>query len=461
MTDAIEPSDPSRKPDPPEEEAEASSPDAEKQLGSPLAPVTAGERYESLDVLRGFAVLGILAMNVYAFAMPFAAYTNPLLHGGDGVHLGTWVFTHLVFDQKFMTIFSMLFGAGLVLMHERAEARGRTVVWVYCRRMLWLLAIGAVHGYLIWFGDILASYALCGFLILLLRKLRPRTLIVIGVVALLVPIFVTRGMGAHFEHLKETAAEADAALAAGETLTEEQQAAVDEWTEMRPMMFPGPEEVWEDVEVHRGGYPGIVEQRAPLVFAMQTFMWVAFGVWRMGGLMLLGMAFVKLGILYATRDDRLYVRWIVTGYGLGLPIVAYSAHQLFEHDFDAFYLWDVGVFYNYIGSIFVGLAHVAVVMLAVKRGLFPALRARLAAVGRMALSNYLMHSVLLTTVFYGYGFGLYGHVDRLYQMAFVLVVWLLQLYLSPIWLRHYRFGPAEWLWRSLTYWKRQPMRLAG
>lgn len=458
MTDATDPSDPPQETIASQEEAETRQ-DVDEQLGSPLTPVTAGERYEAVDVLRGFAVLGILAMNIYAFAMPFAAYTNPLLHGGSGVHIGTWVFTHLVFDQKFMTIFAMLFGAGLILMHERAEARGGSVFWVYCRRMLWLLVIGAVHGYLIWFGDILANYAVCGFLILLLRKLRPRTLIIIGVLFLLVPLGLTKGMGIHFAEQKVIAEEAEALVAAGETLTEEQEVAFQEWTEMKPMMFPDREEVQRKIEVQRGDYLGIVEERAPMVLMMQTVMLGFFGIWRMGGMMLLGMAFLKLGILYATREDGFYVRWIVVGYGLGLPIVAFSAHQLLAHEFDAFFLWDVGVFYNYAGSIFVGLAHVAVVMLVVKRGFFAGLRARLAAVGRMALSNYLMHSVLLTTVFNGYGFGLYGHVDRLYQMGFVLAVWALQLYLSPIWLQHFRFGPAEWLWRSLTYWRRQPLRV--
>ncbi len=438
---------------------ETAQQDEAKPMGSPLTPVASGERYEAVDVLRGFAVLGILVMNIYAFAMPFVAFNNPLLYGGSGIHYGTWVFTHLFFDQKFMTIFAMLFGAGLILMHDRAVARGRTVVWVYLRRMFWLLVIGAVHGYLIWFGDILANYALCGLLILMLRKLRPRTLIIVGVIFLIIPMFLMKGFGMGLEQQHEVAEEARALLAAGETLTEEQQQALDAWEQTEPMMFPSPEEVERKIEVHRGGYLGIVQERAPLVVMMQTIMWAMFGVWRMSGVMLLGMAFLKMGILYAERSNRFYLSWIVAGYGIGLPIVAYGARELFAHQFDAFFLWDGGLFYNYVGSLFVGFAHVAVVMLAVKHVVLDGLRTRLAAVGRMALTNYLMHSVLLTTVFYGYGLGLFGHVNRFYLMGFVLAVWCLQLYLSPIWLRHFRFGPAEWLWRSLTYWRRQPMRI--
>ena len=148
-------------------------------------PVSSAERYFAVDVLRGFALLGILAMNIVSFGWPWPAYGNPMRGGGfTGLDRGVWFFNHLIFEEKMMTIFSMLFGAGLVLMDQRAEARGARIGRVYYRRVLILLMIGLVHAYLIWIGDILVLYAQCGLLLYFFRNLRPRTLLIVGVLAL-------------------------------------------------------------------------------------------------------------------------------------------------------------------------------------------------------------------------------------------------------------------------------------
>lgn len=428
---------------------------------APLRPVAELERIPALDVLRGVAVAGILVMNVYAFAMPFAAYTNPLLYGGRGaLDQATWIFTHLFFDQKFLSIFSMLFGAGVVLMSRRAKARGRSLTGLFYRRELWLMVIGSVHGYLLWFGDILFHYGLCGMLIYPLRRLSPKKLIVIAVLLQLVVPPINAGMGAFFAELKTKADAAAARAEAGETLSAEDEEAREAWDEMKDFVYPTDEVIREDVEIHRGGYGEILAYRVPVYGMLQAFSTFFFVIWRVGGLMILGMALMKLGILAAARSRRFYRRLVVLGYGLGLPIVAWSAYALHAHDFEPFYFFRIGFSYNYFGAVPVALGHVGVVMLAVKSGVLRSLQTRFAAVGRMALSNYLMHTVLLTPVFYGYGLGLYGHVPRSAQMLFVVAVVALQLVLSPWWLRRHRFGPVEWLWRSLTYWRRQPLRRA-
>ncbi len=442
---------------PPEVAATEPPPEAPK-----LAPVSAGERYQAVDTLRGFAVLGILAMNIYAFSMPFPAYPNPTLYGGTGIHYVTWVVTHLFFDQKFMAIFAMLFGAGLALMAERAEARGRPrFAGVYYRRMGWLVLIGAAHGYLIWFGDILVNYACCGLLLYPLRRWKPRTLIVTAVVLLLVPLVINRGFGYFMVEMKAEGEALETRLAAGETLSEEEEGQLEEWQEMRPMAFPTREDVLEQIEIYRGSYADIFVARAPVTLTLQTFLLLAFGLWRMGGLMLLGMALMKLGVLRAARSPGFYAKMMLFGYGLGLPLVAWSAYDLFGHGFDPLHMSNIGYLWNYLGSLPVSFGHVGLVMLVARTGVLAALRARLAAVGRMALTNYLMQSIVMTTVMNGYAFGLYGYVDRFYQMGFVAALWLLQLAWSPWWLARFRFGPFEWLWRSLTYWRRQPMRVSG
>ncbi|MDH5345027.1 MAG: DUF418 domain-containing protein, partial [Gammaproteobacteria bacterium] len=171
---------------------------AEKAL-----PVAATERISSIDTLRGVAVLGILVMNIYAFAMPFVAYQNPLAMGGtEWYNVGTWIFTHVFFDQKFLTIFAMLFGAGLVMMATRAEDRGANYGGAWYRRNFWLLLFGAAHGYLIWFGDILFHYALMGMLIFPFRNRSPRALMIFAAVLLSIGFLMQAAGGAYMADLQ-------------------------------------------------------------------------------------------------------------------------------------------------------------------------------------------------------------------------------------------------------------------
>ena len=422
-------------------------------------PVTGSERFTSIDTLRGIAVLGILVMNIYAFAMPIAAYSNPLALGGtEWFNIGTWYFTHLIFDQKFMTIFSTLFGAGLIMMSTRAESRGSKYAGVWYRRNFWLLLIGAMHGYLIWFGDILFSYALMGMLIFPFRKRKPRTLIIIAVFMLPVALLTSYAGGFYVEKLQVSVAEIEQVQESGEELSEEQTTTLEEWEAMMVFMAPPDEQVAKDLKAYMGNYPDIVVHRAPMVMGMQTQAILAFLLWRVGGLMLLGMALMKLNILSAERSTAFYRKMLLAGYGIGLPITLFSIYFVTANQWDHIFMFRIGMAPNYIGSVFVALGHIALVMLIVKSGALKRLMQRFAAVGRMAFTNYLLHSIILTTVFYGYGFGLYGQVSRFWQMAFVVIVIGLQMIVSPLWLKHYRFGPAEWVWRSLTYWKRQPMR---
>jgi uncharacterized protein len=403
------------------------------------------------------AILGILVMNIYGFAMPFSAYANPLLMGGtDILNIGTWFFTHILFDQKFMSIFAVLFGAGIVLMTGRAAEKGAKFGRIFYRRQFWLIIIGALHGYLIWFGDILFLYAVIGMLAYLFRNRRPRTLIIIACCLLPIYLFMSYGIGFSMQKFQGKAAQVQVLIEAGEEVSDAQQKTLDGWDAQRSMMAPDTDTIQKDVDTHLGGYVEIAVNRAPLVLSLQMFLVFSQG-WRVLALMLLGMALMKRGVLSAERSASFYRKMMLICYGVGLPLTIYSAFDLYAHDFNALYLFLSGSIPNYFGSIIVGLGHVGLVMLLIKGGLMQKLLQRFAAVGRMALSNYLMHSIILTTVFYGYGLGLYGSISRFGQMGFVVAVIALQLLLSPWWLARYRFGPLEWLWRSLTYWKRQPM----
>ena len=245
-------------------------------------PVAGAERYYSVDVLRGFALLGILAMNIVAFGWPGSAYGNPLRGGGfEGIDRVVWFFNHLVFEMKMMTIFSMLFGAGLVLMDQRAEARGAKIRGVYYRRVLWLLLIGCVHAYLIWSGDILVLYAECGLLLYFFRNLAARTLIILGVSALffLVPILLGFGAATRLREglpraglRSRPAASQQAGRTAGTARPRGRRYLVGLASRIVPRCTrerrPGGDQ--KQIKIHRGGYWGIVKDRAWNLFMEHT-----------------------------------------------------------------------------------------------------------------------------------------------------------------------------------------------
>jgi uncharacterized protein len=163
-------------------------------------------------------------------------------------------------------------------------------------------------------------------------------------------------------------------------------------------------------------------------------------------------------VLSSTRSKGFYTALVVIGFLFGLPVVAYGIHHHVSSGWDMIEGMGTGSMYNYVGSLLVAFAWIGVIMLLCRSDRLTGLKNRLAAVGRMAFTNYIMHSVICTTLFYGHGFGLFGRVDRLGQLGIVIAIAVLQLWYSPVWLRHFRFGPLEWLWRSLTYWRRQPFR---
>ncbi len=424
-------------------------------------PVSAADRIQAIDTLRGFALLGILVMNIVAMAMPFAAYFNPMVYGGStGVDFGAWVFAHLFFELKMMGIFSMLFGAGVILMAERAAAAGRPFGRIYYRRIFWLLLFGLVHAYLLWHGEILVTYALCGFVLYLFRRRSVRALIISGVAVLVFGALLSAGGGVGQRQLRNVVQEIEAKLAAGAELTPRRQALIDQWDDLRHAFAPMPVELEETVRTMRGDWREVLEANVEETISMHTQAVPFLLFWRALALMLLGMALMKAGVFTAQRSAAFYGRWVFAGFGLGLPAIAFGIRQWSLHGYDFVYGFLAAGQYNYFASVLVSMAYVGLVMLVSRSGKLPALRARLAAVGRMALTNYLMQTVLGVAIFYGYGLALFGQVSRFNLWWFILGIWAAQLAWSPWWLRRYRFGPAEWLWRSLTYWRWQPMRIA-
>lgn len=394
------------------------------------------DRIDSLDVLRGFAVLGILVMNIQTFSMPMAAYVNPTAWGSlSGIDAVVWYLSHLLTDQKMMGLFSMLFGAGIILFTERAAGHGNSAAAYHYRRNLWLLIFGAIHAYLLWYGDVLFLYAVCAFMLYPLRNMKPKKLMIVGVIFLSISsmVYLLTAVGVS-------------------TMSDEQIA-----TEIMSSWSPSAEQLATEIAAYQGNWTSQMSARLPATREMHGLVFFIWGIWRAAGMMLLGMALYKVGILSAKADDKVYWRLLAAGVLIGLPVIAYGIHWNVRNEWALDSLF-IGSQFNYWASVLVSVGWMAALVLILKKGALTWLTSRLAAVGRMAFSNYIMHTIICGYIFYGHGLGLFSELERSGQILIVIAIWILQLTMSPIWLRHFRFGPLEWLWRSLTYWQAQPFK---
>lgn len=400
--------------------------------------VRTGGRIDSLDVLRGVAVLGMLVMNVQAYQIG-NAYWNPVSHGDlTGANYAIWLSTFLLANSKFMSIFAMMFGAGVVLMTGRIEARGDHTGDLHLRRMSWLLVIGLLHAYLGRRGDVLCFYAVGGVVAYMFRRLNPRPLIVLGLVVLLVSMAGFVGLGYNAQADQE-----------------------DAWPEYVDAWTPCDEYVVEQREAGQRGWVDQLVYRAPLVYSDHTEDGPLVTLWCFG-LMLVGMALMKLDWFSARRPTRDYVAVMIAAGVIGGAGSLWYVQQGFASGWDAAVSswWTLGFQLNDLSCAIFSLAWVSLVMLACKSPAWRRLTRPIAAVGRTALTNYLAMTVVLTAIFHGHGLGLLDKVDRTGMVPIVLAMWCGHLVISSLWLRVFRFGPVEWVWRCLTYAKWQPLRRA-
>lgn len=416
-----------------------------------VQPVSLGERIQAIDVLRGFALLGILPVNMIAFAHVEAAYQNPTVAAGyTGINYLVWMLTHLIFENKMVTIFSMLFGVGLFIQVDRAEKRRGKVGSarsLYFRRVGWLLLFGLIHAYLFWFGDILTYYAILGMLVYWLRRLKPRTLIIIGTILLLVGSVALYGVSSYLENIIQY-------VEARPEMVKENK----EIREMREEYNPPPAKVAADVKkVQDAGFLELAGLRARRTLQFQVAGFFLFVLWRFAGIMLIGIALYKLGMFSGQWSDSSYKRMGILGFGLGVLLTVIGL-ILNDHQGGMPQMLRLMATYDYYGSLLLAAGYIGIVMLMAKKQWLSALSQRLAALGQMAFTNYLSHTLICTAIFHGWGLGQFGLWPRSALFMLVLGIWTLQLIISPIWLRHFNFGPCEWLWRSLTYLNWQPMR---
>ena len=405
-------------------------------------------RFISLDVVRGIAVMGILLMNIIGFAMPQAAYFTPIAYGGaTPPDIAVWATNFVFSDGKMRGLFSVLFGASMLLVIQRAEAKDESPALTHYSRMSWLLLFGALHAYAIWFGDILMLYAVVGSVAFFFRNMETHKLVVLGLILIVAQAVMLGLLAGSIWMMREAALapDADAEL-------------ISQWREFSVQFgaIP-PDKLAETMAIHRGDYAGLLAYRlgpafwdpivANLTASLDTL-----------GLMLLGMAGLKSGFLTGEWDRAHYARYAKIGYLIGLPLLTIMALAIIRSGFEPATLFALDFAGQALINPAVILAHAALILYWVQSSAGSALMERVAATGRAAFTNYLGTSIICTTIFYGYGFGLYGELSRASVYIVVPVIWALMLLWSKPWLDRFRYGPLEWLWRSLARRELQPIR---
>ncbi|MDP6374425.1 MAG: DUF418 domain-containing protein [Pseudomonadales bacterium] len=413
-------------------------------------PVTETARIQSLDVLRGLALLGILLLNILGFGLQSSGYFDPTIGSGGNptLNLGVWAFVDILFEGAMRCLFSILFGAGVVLFATGAR-EGRGIL--HYKRQFWLFVFGLFNAYvLLWVGDILTVYALAGACLYLCRNGSAKRLLSAGIVlvVLISLLNVAQGFGLGL------AREAAEAIAAGERVSPETEQAADVWYEFEAN-YTGAD---EELVARRTSFVTAVAWTAEYMTEYFSYTIPVILFWDALAMMLIGMALYKYGILNAELSVRQYTRLTLAGFAVGLGLNVFEAHKAFASDFDMLVSFPYFQITYHLGRLGMAFGYLGLVMIACKLMLLPGLRARLSTVGRMALTNYLMHSAIALFLFTGAGLALVGEMERWALYLIVFAIWLLQLILSPWWLERYRFGPAEWLWRALTYGNRPAMR---
>ena len=383
-------------------------------------------RIHSIDLLRGFAILGILIMNITNFSQVNIAYMNPTIGAGlEGYNQYFHAFNYIFADTRFMSIFSILFGAGVVLFTRNAEIKGKRAGVLHFKRMFWLLLFGFVHAYFIWSGDILVAYAICGCFIFFLRKKSIRTLLVMSTLLFIIPLTfnLMTYYGMTSDELESTFA----------------------------FFHPNPEQIATEIKTMQGSFNEQMTIRLKNAIEFQTFVFLIETFWRTTAMMLLGMILFRKGVLSADKSIKYYKKMILAGFVPGLILSITGLNQAYDFEWSGAYVMNIGANYKLVSGVFMAIGYIGLVMWFFKKGIFKNLQRRLQATGRMAFTNYIGMSLICTLIFNGHGLGFFGTFDRLQQFLVVISVWVLILILSPLVLKKYKFGPLEWMWRKLTY----------
>lgn len=429
-------------------------------------PVSAAERIQTVDLVRGMALLGILMMNIPVFGYLETGMPAVVKDPGSRDYFA-FAFVGTAFEGTMRALFSMLFGAGMVLFatNKPEMADGPSVVEYYYRRLMWLVLFGLFDAYiLLWNGDILYMYGLMGMLLYPFRKLKPTWLIGIAVTCMLIGLVKNEGWQGQMREARAGYLQAQKLEKAGKKPSVKQVEQKASWERIESRTKPDPKADAKTLSEMRGNYASVFLHLLPNNAGGEIW-YVYHGAWDMLGMMFLGMALLGLGFFSNKLSSDTYKTILLIGYGVGLPIswfyVQYTATMYLNPALAVdTYRLSPNTLYD-LRRALLALGHASLLMLVYRSQLVPWLMRALTAVGQMAFTNYLTHSIVCSLFFYGYGLGNFGKLayHQLYYVVFC--IWVFQLIISPIWLTYFRFGPFEWLWRSLTYWSPQPMRRAA
>lgn len=428
------------------------------------APVSQQERIIILDSLRGIAILGILMMNIPGFALPEpATYGDLSVLNETGINFKTWYFIDWFLEGSQRALFSMLFGAGIILFITRQEKKleGLWPTDYFIRRQLWLLVFGLFNAFvLLWFWDILFQYAIIGIIMFAFRRLSPKALI-IGAFIALVLMTVRENVDATRRRQVITTGEAIAQIDTTKTkLTDKQKEQLGAMKEMKEnsTIEAKKKNMEKSLAAVRGSYSEFYKYQSERSFRGEVH-YTYDTLWDVMIFMFIGMAFFKNGVITGHASIKTYWLLFIGGLGIGLALSYFRLQPVIDYKFNNFeYTKNVSFEFYEISRTFRALGIFGLIMLLYKSGWFKWLFALMRPVGQMAFTNYLMQSLLVGLFFYGIGLGYFGKLER-YEIYYVVAAtWTLQIIWSHLWLRYFRFGPLEWAWRSLTYWKKQPLK---
>ncbi|MEO9634705.1 MAG: DUF418 domain-containing protein [Parasphingorhabdus sp.] len=411
--------------------------------------MAASQRYLELDALRGFAVIGILAMNIVGFSMPEMAYISPAIYGGtDTPDIISWFLSYLLVDGKMRGLFTFLFGASLMLICDRAAAKGESPAKTHFSRMFWLGLFGLIHYFFIWWGDILFLYAVIGCLAFRMRDFESAKLIKWGVI-IYATGFISYSLFTGSLFYLQYAAGLEGS---GSEMALEYQKAMAE-------ISPSAASIASDIALYGSGYFNILSHHfgekwiGPFALVLSNGMETL-------PFMMFGMALYKNGFLTGEWETKAYRKLAIKTISLGLLLLIPLGIWAVASGFEILITLNAVMSWAMPSRLLMTIGYLALMIMIIQRYANRPILQRVAAAGRVAFSNYLGTSILMTFIFYGWGLGLYGSIGRAELYLFVLGAWALMLLWSKPWLMRFRYGPLEWLWRSLARGQPQPMRLS-
>jgi uncharacterized protein len=397
-------------------------------------PDAAARRIVYLDIVRGLSILGILFVNAVAFAMPMHVYVNPALSplGMTSADIAVWWVDEVFFTGKFITIFSMLFGVSLYLISASDPDDLPLPQRVIGRRLGWMVIFGLIHGALIWYGDILLLYAVCGFVFFSWRNLGAKPLLVAGSVLYLIGngIILWPAVNDGIGVIPEPS-------------------------------VPMPDVLNPIIDQMRSGFAGSLSGNFAM-WSQSIVNEILFYLPVTIGLMMIGLGLFKSGFFRGESRRTTYAAVIALA-GVSLALIGWQAAVIITEGFPAVRIMGLYAVINEYLSIIVSLGYVSALILIAKTDIGLKLLSPVRDAGRMAFTNYLLQSLIMTVIFYGgrapesWGLGLYGTVSNAGLVPIVVAIWVGQLIFSHLWMRAFRYGPFEWVWRCLSHQRWMPI----